>query len=139
MARYVGMVQPSYGGVDLGATDSTLIRVVARKNAIKRPIFPAREHLLAQQPDVEILEWAEAVGVQNPGDRPWYLVPAILVNGNGGFPFVAPCTVCEQHGFAVVFAVSAHPADNDTAWIWIGQCPRCQAIYWSYARKEASE
>ena len=86
-----------------------------------------RENQMAEKPDV--LAWAVQVGIRYAADRPWYFCNA------GQFGKRARCTTrCPMHpSDHPRFRVRRYPCNDGQGWLWLGQCPTCEAVCWSYA------
>jgi hypothetical protein len=84
---------------------------------------------MADKPDV--LAWAVQVGIRHAADRPWYFC------NSGQFGKRARCTTrCPMHpSDHARFRVTRYPCNDGQGWLWLGQCPTCEAVCWSYAQR----
>jgi|GraSoiStandDraft_15_1057317.scaffolds.fasta_scaffold148131_2 hypothetical protein len=84
---------------------------------------------MAEKPDM--LEWAVQVGIRHAADRPWYFCNA------SQFGKRLRCTMrCPMHpADHARFRVTRYPCNDGQGWLWLGQCPTCEAVCWSYAER----
>jgi hypothetical protein len=84
--------------------------------------------------EFDLVAWAEVVGIHAPADRPWYFIPAPKADASGVW---RRCPVHHERHERLI--LSRHPCNDGTAWMWIGQCPRCEAVSWAFVREEIPE
>lgn len=86
-------------------------------------------------PSSALIDWAaqEAVGIRLPLDRPWYQVPSPASNDNQILRF--PCR-CGDGKLGEVES-RQYQCEDDQGYVYIGQCRRCEALFWAYKGKEA--
>jgi hypothetical protein len=84
--------------------------------------------LTAKQPSEEIVKWAEETNlVKYPQDRPWYYTnpPISIIN-----EYKKQCR-CKKKGMKPAI-LNKYICEDDAGFVYVGQCPRCQAIIWSF-------
>jgi predicted SprT family Zn-dependent metalloprotease len=80
----------------------------------------------ARAPYEELIQWAcrSVSRLYMPADRPWYLAPPPRRN--------VPHWEYQCHCRRQPVRVQRFQCVGGNGWIYLGQCPRCQAIVWSY-------
>lgn len=79
-------------------------------------------------PSEELIRWAADLGVPHALDRPWFFFPISIDH-----PKEEKCPCPSRplaHGSVVARRYSYV---RDSTWVWLGQCPECRAIVWSFA------
>lgn len=81
--------------------------------------------MLTNHPPADVLvEWAAKIAVvQNAKDRPWYYAqnPKVACES-----YNSECNRC-----SCPITMKRHPCEGNSAYVYMGQCSRCEKILWS--------
>ena len=87
-------------------------------------------HLLMVNPSDTLVDWAakadNPAGLNAPRDRPWYQLNAAPDKEVPVFTLGCKCGKEK-------ISLKHHGCDGGSA-VYIGQCPRCQVIVWTYRK-----
>lgn len=77
-------------------------------------------------PNERLIQLAESLGFKLPYDRPWLPAPRPL-----GMRSMRMGCMCIGGRFGYErYAYKQSCSKDRRLWIWLGQCPACQVIYW---------